>query len=234
MAIITYGQIVTEARGSISGTVFTRGHYGPFARARVSPVQPGTPSQADIGAAFGAAALAWQANPEAWRKSWDVLARELSRTNSLGHTYNTTGQNLFISVMMNRHMTGAAVTIDQAPNLPEPSPQWGDILLDVDTTADTITLDWSNWQSQDGHALISLSHALSPGVTYVKRSWLKFVFHSICTVNDWPLDITAAWEALYGPFAAVPDGYKIACRVQFLSTGYLHNGLTKALSIAHS
>ncbi len=78
-------QLVVIARGSIGGITFTANQYHQLiARARTSPVNPGSTLQTAIRSAFSGAETLWKALTEAEMDRWDSYASLTPRQNPLG------------------------------------------------------------------------------------------------------------------------------------------------------
>lgn len=96
MASIKFGSIgISDARGSIGGTVFSRNRGGAYIRQRTTPVNPNTSRQAAIRATFGTVQSSWRGLTEAQRESWRSNAVNFPVKNRLGETITLQGNILF-------------------------------------------------------------------------------------------------------------------------------------------
>lgn len=96
MALIKLGGGVADIRGSIGGTVFSRGRYGAIARNRTIPVDPASSKQVKIRSIASVVRNAWFSTlTAAQRAAWDTYAAGVQMTNRLGETINLTGWNHF-------------------------------------------------------------------------------------------------------------------------------------------
>lgn len=103
--------------GSQAGTTASRNRFGQYLRTRAIPVQPRTPKQTSLRAAFTSASSLWRTLSDAQRTAWNDYAAQLSRTDSLGSSYSPTGAGLF---------TGSS-TLDPISNISTPPtipPSW--------------------------------------------------------------------------------------------------------------
>lgn len=97
MAIVKYGPLVSEVRGSIGGTTFTAGRFGNVVRQRRSPIHAPTPRRHFYKSAFSTIIGHWQLTlHQGERDAWDDLAAGTDFTNSLGEVYHPTGLNLYV------------------------------------------------------------------------------------------------------------------------------------------
>lgn len=78
-------QVYVIARGSVGGVTYTANQYHQLiARARTSPVNPGTSLQTAIRSAFSVAETLWKALTDRDRTDWDLYAALTPRQNPLG------------------------------------------------------------------------------------------------------------------------------------------------------
>jgi hypothetical protein len=114
MALIKTGGGIAEIRGSIGGTVFSRGRYGAIARNRSIPVQPNSIRQVDQRSLFASVVAAWAALTANQRSAWNALGAALAMVNRLGETMYLSGQNHFIRANTIRISAGMTA-LDTAP-----------------------------------------------------------------------------------------------------------------------
>ena len=94
-ALILFGGGVSDLRGSIGGTVFSRNSSGAYARNRTKPVNPNTTKQSTVRAFFAAISQTWRTLSEANRLTWNSLAPTFARLNRLGQSVPLTGFQLY-------------------------------------------------------------------------------------------------------------------------------------------
>ena len=121
MAIIKFGPLVVDARGTIAGTIFSANKGGPFARAWSRSSNPASALQTAQRGRMGALAAAWRDLTQVQRDDWidyaDDPAQEL--TNPLGETYFASGFNWYVRINGHLEAAGAARRND-APTLVRP------------------------------------------------------------------------------------------------------------------
>ncbi|MDP2323895.1 MAG: hypothetical protein Q8N51_07685 [Gammaproteobacteria bacterium] len=118
MAKILFGPLVAEARGKEGGIVFSRNRYGAYIRAKTSPVQPRTPAQNAIRAAFTVISQSWRDLLVATeRAAWDDYAKQTPVSDRYGAKIDLTGNTMFLRY--NAALVGILATpLKVAPTLP--------------------------------------------------------------------------------------------------------------------
>lgn len=106
--------------GSENGTTASRNRYGQYYRRRAVPVQPRTPAQLNQRARMTTNAAAWRALTDAQRAGWLSLGLMITRTDSLGQSYDLNGFTAYCSVNNNNLDAGNAAVAD-APAIVTPA-----------------------------------------------------------------------------------------------------------------
>lgn len=105
--------------GSQNGTTASRNRFGQYYRRRAVPVQPRTPAQLNQRARMTTNAAAWRALTDAQRAGWLSLGLSITRTDSLGQSYDLNGFLAYCSVNNNKLDAGDAAVSD-APAIVTP------------------------------------------------------------------------------------------------------------------
>lgn len=105
--------------GSEGGTTASRNRFGQYFRRRAVPVQPSTPAQLVQRARMSTNASGWRDLTDGQRAGWLSLGLQMTRTDSLGQTYDLNGFLAYCSVNNNRLDAGDAIVSD-APALATP------------------------------------------------------------------------------------------------------------------
>lgn len=144
-------QVYTTIRGSVGGATYTANSYHSIVvRARVAPTNPRTGVQQAWRSAFASAVSDWRELPSASRQSWDEYALSQSGSGPTG-SYDVPGRQLFIgarSFLRRAEQMGVVVDFDA----PVPAPGSGpymDFWSSIDSTADSITLTFTNYGSEN-------------------------------------------------------------------------------------
>lgn len=105
-------QVIASASGSVGGLTASRNRSGPYFRARVNPVQPGTVFQQFIKSAFNILTTVWKDLPQAARDAWDLYAVNTPTVNRLGQQIFLTGANMLVRNNVARFQAGLALELD--------------------------------------------------------------------------------------------------------------------------
>lgn len=108
MALIKFGAFVTDVRGKIGGTVFSRGKSGAYAKNRVIPSNPRTSAQQSVRGFFGTLSSLWRTLTQDERDNWNELANELSFQNKIGDAIKISGLALYQKFNGNLNTIGVA------------------------------------------------------------------------------------------------------------------------------
>lgn len=89
-------QVYTQASGSIGGITYGRNRGGMYTRGRGLVVNPNSPAQQAIRAAFGQQSGAWKDLTNSQREAWTTYAANTPLVGALGDPLILTGQQMFI------------------------------------------------------------------------------------------------------------------------------------------
>lgn len=97
MALVKLGGLISDIRGSVGGTVFSRNKSGAIARQRTTPINPKTILQTAIRAIIALVSQAWRTGTTTAQKAaWAVFAANVPAKNKLGETINLSGFNQYV------------------------------------------------------------------------------------------------------------------------------------------
>src|SRR5882724_6355282 len=103
MASVLYGNGIIDARGSVGGTVMTRGRSGATHKAKTSPVQPPSSVRNVKQGIFVTASRAWSLTLSAAdRAAWNAFALVNPSTNAFGAKAYLSGFQWFCKCAMNK------------------------------------------------------------------------------------------------------------------------------------
>ena len=125
--------------GSMQGVTASRNRNGQYFRSRAIPVQPRTPNQLSVRAAFAAASALWRTITSGQMAGWKSLADQMSRKDSLGQTNTLQPNQAFSSVNINRVRCTLANVVD-APPLSTPAAL---LTATVTTTGGTLSIAYT-------------------------------------------------------------------------------------------
>ncbi|HUX31969.1 MAG TPA: hypothetical protein VMV78_15295 [Thiobacillus sp.] len=133
MATLKFGVIVTGARGTIAGTIFSANKSGPYARGWARGSNPRSSAQTATRARLVDASQAWQSLTDQQRTDWDTWAADPAqeKTNPLGEPYYLSGFQWFAALSANRLRADLAIN-NPAPTLPaNPAPTINSLAVDI-------------------------------------------------------------------------------------------------------
>jgi hypothetical protein len=116
MALIVYSSFPAEARGKLGGVVFSRNAAGAYARTKVNPVQPRSPSQIEVRAAVTYLAQYWRDTmTPTLRAAWEMFASTTPLPNRLGVRKPRSGITAFLRANTFRQRHGIALLTAAPP-----------------------------------------------------------------------------------------------------------------------
>lgn len=172
MALIKLGGGVTDIRGSIGGTVFSRNRFGAIARARTKPVDPSTSLQTAIRALMGQVRDAYFNTLTAAQKDeWESYAANVEMQNRLGETVNLTGYNMYCRSNIPILQAGLD-RVDDGPTNFTLAEQDGSVAVTATAASNGVSVafdDTLDWLDETGGALLVYeSRPMSAGVNFFK------------------------------------------------------------------
>lgn len=228
MANIKYGHLISEARGSLNGSVFSRNTYGAYMRAKVSPVQPRTTRQQEVRQRMAQIASAWRGLTQLQRDGWASLAQQVTRINVFGDNVPLTGFNLFMRLNRNIFEAGGSLLAD-APNLEIPdAPQISS--LAADASAGTLDVGFSPSPVPNNTVyILNATTDLSAGISYAGGKYRQISI--IPATSTSPYAAGADWTAKFGTMAA---GNKIFVEIYAVSltTGFASQRSSDSVIVA--
>lgn len=173
------GIAVTEIRGKVGGSVFSRNSGGAFVRNRVDPAFPATSYQVAQNAIFAQVSQAWRDLTDLQRTGFIQAAEsgEWNWTNSLGVEVQPTGAQLFCQINLRLYDYGFPIT--EVPEKVSLTP------LNVDTI--TTLVDGGGWEHfeiasndsvvpADTEVQVWCTYQLSAGVSRPRSSAFKLIY----------------------------------------------------------
>lgn len=173
--LVKYGGGVLDATGSIGGQTHSRNRYGPYVRARTTPVNPRTDRQTAVRAAAAILATRWSTVLSiAQRTSWAQYAAAIIRSGSLGAQIKLTGFNHFVRSNLEAIVHSEAVLYDGPINLTLPD-QIVPISAVIDEATQMIEVTFDNsgaWASQaTANLFCYMSQPKTPGTSFIGGPW---------------------------------------------------------------
>lgn len=214
-ALILFGGGVSELRGSIGGTTFSRNSSGAYARNRTKPVNPNTTKQSNIRALFSSIAQSWRTLTQAQRLTWRTLAPTFPRVNKLGQTVPLTGFQLYQKCNTNNIVCGHAI-VNIIDSVDTPVIQYIDSVT-VDRSASTMLINAEDSNVNTNTSLrVYATAPRSAGSKFAGPSEYKLI---LVQVGDDPLntlDLHAGYVSVFGD--SYPIGSVIGFKFDSVST----------------
>lgn len=214
MATVKYGASISDARGSVGGTVMSRNLAGAYTRARVAPVNRNTPKQSLVRQNFGANSKMWSGTLTGdQRSAWTLFAQANPVPNRLGDSIILSGLAMFLGLNQTLSQIGAAPILD-AP---------ADLSVTPLATVTGVTMSASGDMdvNTDAQALITGSKyliqatgSLAAGRTPPSSAY-RFMQASPAVVAATTVEFDAAWIATYG---AAQVGGSVGVKVSTVNT----------------
>jgi len=156
MATIKLGAAISDIRGSIGGTVFSRNGGGAYAKARIKGTNPNTAPQQMVRAIISSMFAAWTLLTGAVRTGWANYAANVSMINRLGDVINLSGYNMYTRSRALFEMIGATMPAT-APSVMALAEQDGSVVATPSAADGTISIAFDNglgWAGEIGGRLL--------------------------------------------------------------------------------
>lgn len=175
-ALILLGGGVSDIRGSIAGTTFSKNRYGSYARNRTIPVDPSTTAQTKIRSVMGQIRDAWfNTLTAAQRIDWGVYASNTPVTNRLGQSINLTGWNMFSRTNASQLYNDLPI-IAAAPTEFSLAEQDSTLSITCSEASQEISVafdDTMAWLDEDGaYLIVYASRPQNPTINYFKGPYM--------------------------------------------------------------
>lgn len=198
MAKITPGAIISEIRGTVAASTYSRNKGKAVMRNRVTPINRRSTNQTQRRQQLASYSSQWRGLTEAQRAGWNSAAQNFPQSDNLGQTIFLSGEQLYVRFNLNLQLIGGT-PIDDAP---APSSfavlAIGAIVLEDD---DTMTIAFTPTPVPTGFELVIRATApVSAGRSFVSQSQFRFIM-SEPAAGASPVDISAAYIAVHGSLA---------------------------------
>lgn len=170
MAIFRPGPLVSEIRGSVGGTTFSRNPAGQIIRQRSNPVNPNSSRQQTVRTVLATISNRWgNILTQAQRDAWDTYAAAVTMTNRLGDPFFLAGFQHYVR-SNTAILQAGGIVVDDGPtvlSLPSLDPTWfgAASLLSGATIIFDNTMAWAN--EDDAWMSASMSSPVGPGRSFI-------------------------------------------------------------------
>ena len=213
MAKVKYGEMISDMRGKINGTVHSKNRYGSYMKKKQGANASNTTSQSAVRNLFSYLTKNWKALTASQRNSWLQGVASFKRLNSLADSITLTGSNLYIALNRNLQAISASL-ITSCPN-PTTTTDLTSASVTGDVSDAKIELTFAPTVPAGTAMLIKASAPQSAGVSNAKTAMR--IIGTKAAAQTSPQDITALYEAVFGTGWKVA-GVKLFVDVQTIST----------------
>ncbi|MBA7707952.1 hypothetical protein ES703_116836 [subsurface metagenome] len=170
MAIIRFGPMVADARGSVGGTVFARNSAGAYTRNRTKPIYGGIGVQATRAAQMSQVVQTWQMDLSVdQRNAWTAKAPSNGLTNRVGDRMTGSGFNLYARANLLLLIADLAMVVAPPTPLTIEAPVFTIAWLDGEGIQVT---DVHGWTATDtDHLIIQSANLLRDSINFHKGPW---------------------------------------------------------------
>lgn len=211
MASVKYTAFVSEIRGKVNGSVFSKNRAGNYIRTKVTPVNPQSTAQQLQRGQLSQMSQAWRGLTQEQRDGWANYASQVPYSDIYGDVKFLSGQMMFVKTNLNLLKVGAA-TIDNAPT-PGDVPQLGitSLTAAADTTpAESILSLVTTITGTDTGVTMAIyaTPPVGPGKSFVKN---QFRLIGTNTTTAGAKNLLTPYLAKFGNLIA---GNKVFVRIQ--------------------
>lgn len=194
MAKVKYGEMISDMRGKINGTVHSKNTYGQYMRNKVTPVNPSTTSQAQVRSQFGENSQAWRGLTDSERGAWEGASNNFLQTNIFGDSFKYTGFNLFMRV--NRWLQTISEPTVTTPPIPTAVTNSMITALTANGTTGVLTATYDPAIPVDHRVIVRATAPQSAGKKFVRSEYRQIDVLDSTAIS--PQVITVAYNAKFG------------------------------------
>lgn len=208
MAKVKFSALISEMRGKLNGSVFSRNRGGAYIRNKVTPLNPQTIFQVGVRSFFTTLTQAWRGLAAAERAAWNSAVANFVGTDIFGDSLTLSGANLHQRLNLNLLNIGEpAIT---TPPVPAPVIPFATMTLAVSEGGGTVAIAYTDVILATDTVLVFMTPGVSPGREFVKNDYRLIGVMEAADVT--PFDIAAAYITKFGAIPA--EGQKIFVKVK--------------------
>jgi hypothetical protein len=196
--------IVGTLSGKLAGTVYSHNRWGNYIRQLVIPTNPQSVEQQNQRGRIASAAADWSGLTDGQRLAWNAYAPLIVRLDRLGQPLTYNGFTAYVLVNTERSIVGQGPVSDP-PNF-WTGHQPDQILFNVTDGEMELTnvMQGGNSLVDTGNDhLVAFSCPIQAKGALYPKTWRKFYVSGLS--EGFPIDLSASWEAKFGPMAAADD-----------------------------
>lgn len=185
---------------SAGSTTASHNRYGAYLRNRVIPTNPATAKQTDVRTNLATQSSRWRTLSDVQRAAWGAWAPNLTRTDTLGQTYELNGQTAFLSVQRNINTYGG--TPSSTPPAYTPPAGLASATVSASEGPSTISIAFTATPLAANTKLaIFATRPLSAGINFQPNGAYKLIQVTTAAKAS-PADISSDYVAIFGDIAA--------------------------------
>lgn len=210
MAKIKLSAVVSEMRGKLNGSVFSKNRGGAYLRTKVTPVNPQTISQGNVRARLTTFSQAWRSLTAAQITAWNNAVSNFTGTDIFGDIKTPSGINLYNKLNLN--LAAAGQSPINNPPLPVGVGYFSELTVSAQASIDELLADFTALGASAGQTIIvQATKGVSPGKNFVKSEYRQITTLAGTTAS--PVDIGAAYVLKFG---SMIEGQKVFIRCAFV------------------
>ncbi len=209
MAKVKFSALISEMRGKLNGSVFTKNRYGSALRNKITPVNRRTTYQQSVKSLFTYYTQKWRSLTPDQHKAWNSVVEDFKRNNIFGDSVKPTGSNLYCELNANL----AIISESELTNPPLQRVIEGvkSFKIDVNSTVGAerfdIIFDPTSTNIEVYH-LIYATRCYSPGKSFIQNEYRLIGY--IEPDSDSPYDALTSWTDRFGPLVS---GQKVSVKL---------------------
>jgi hypothetical protein len=197
MAKVKFSALISEMRGKLNGSVFTKNRYGNALRNKVTPVNRRTPHQQSVKALFTYFSQKWRTLTDDQRNAWNSAVDDFKRNNIFGDSIRPTGSNLFCELNANLAIIGGNELT--SPPLQQRIVGVRGFKLNIDSTVGSEKFDIEfdpSPTSPDVYHMVYATRCYSPGKSFIQSEYR--IIGVIAPGAITPYDALSDWQDKFG------------------------------------
>lgn len=215
MALIKFGGLAVDARGSMAGLVFSRNASGNYVRARVKPVNPQSARQTAARTGMSFISQLWRSGTtQAQKDAWAQFGSNVPAKNKLGDDIRLSGFTQFMKSNMVAKNASLEEVIDGPViyTLPGEDPLF-EATIDAGTEKISIVFDdQRDWLDEDEAAMVvQMGLPQDDSIGFFAGPWR----HAGVLLGDSVTPLTTPDSNIDVPFE-VADGQKVWTRAKII------------------
>jgi hypothetical protein len=228
MAKVTFTAFVSDIRGKVAGTVFSRNKGGAYVRTKVTPLNPQTSYQTGVRAFLTQCAQAWRNLTAAQRAAWNAAATTDAGSMKGGHKSPLSGSQYFNQ--LGRNLLEIGVALVSTPPSPTDVTNISSLSVAADNSDQTLTITYAPAVPADQKCIIYATGGQSAGINFFKGKYRKIGY--IIAANVSPLSYEAEYIARFGTVPAAGEKISVMLKPIITASGKAGQAVTADCIVA--